>query len=146
MKLITPANALTVAGPGRFGSALQQVVSLSTTLGLIVLIPIFFFVFMGVVYFIARAFGGQGTFLEQCNASLLYQVPVGLGGKLLAFLPLIGKVLTYGLSVYGIVLQVVAVMAAHRLSTGKALAVVVLSLLALLVLVGVIALPVYLLK
>jgi hypothetical protein len=71
---------------------------------------------------------------------------VGLGGKLLAFLPLIGKVLTYGLSVYGIVLQVVAVMAAHRLSTGKALAVVVLSLLARLVLAGVIALPVYILK
>ncbi len=144
--LITPANATTVTSSAQFGPVLQTAISLSTTLGLIMLVPLFFFVFMGIMYAIARALGGTGTLLEQCHVSLLYLVPVGLGSKLLSFIPVVGKVLTYVLSLYGIGLQVVAVMAAHRLSTGKATAVVTLSLLVLLVLAGVPVLLVYLIK
>lgn len=135
--IITPANATTVTSSAQLSPVLQMALSLSTTLGLIVLVPAFFFIFMGMMFGIARAFGGTGTFLGQCHVSMLYLVPVGLGSKLLSFVPVVGKVLTYVLSLYGIGLQVVAVMAAHNLSKGKATAVVAVSLAVLLVLVGV---------
>jgi hypothetical protein len=144
--IITPANATTVTSSAQFGPVMRTVLSLSTTLGLIVLVPAFFFIFMGMMFAIARAFGGTGTFLGQCHVSMLYLVPVGLGSKLLSFVPVVGKVLTYVLSLYGIGLQVVAVMAAHNLSKGKATAVVAVSLAVPLVLVGVPVLLIYLIK
>lgn len=144
--IITPANAMTVTSSAQLSPVLQTALSLSTTLGLIVLVPAFFFIFMGMMFAIARALGGTGTFLGQCHVSMLYLVPVGLGSKLLSFVPVVGKVLTYVLSLYGIGLQVVAVMAAHNLSKGKATAVVAVSLAVLLVLAGVAFLLFYFIK
>src|SRR5439155_10080088 len=102
---------------------------LATSLGLVVIVPVLFFLIMGVTYFVARGFGGQGTFLEQCNTSLYIQAPLGILSKLLALIPGVGRILNSVLSIYGIVLQVVVIMAVHRLSRGRAIGVVVGSLL-----------------
>ena len=101
--------------------------ALATSVGLIVLVPILFFLIMGVTYFVARVFGGQGTFLEQCYTSLTLQVPLGIGSKLLALIPVVGRILNSVLSIYGIVLQVIVLMAVHKLSRGKAIATMLLS-------------------
>ena len=83
---------------------------------------------MGIVYLLARAFGGQGTFLEQCNTSLYIQAPLGIFSKLLALIPIVGRVLNSVLSLYGIVLQVFVIMAVHRLSRGKAITTILIPL------------------
>ena len=110
------------------GTTFSRFFSLASSIGLIVVVPILFFLLMGIVYLLARAFGGQGTFLEQCNISLYIQAPLGILSKLLALIPVVGRVLNSVLSLYGIVLQVFVIMAVHRLSRGKAIATVAIPL------------------
>lgn len=123
------------------GSSFQQFFALATSYGLVVVVPALFFLLMGIVYLLSRYFGGQGTFLEQCNASLYIQAPLGIGSKLLALIPGVGRILNSVLSLYGIVLQVFVIMAVHRLSRGKAIATILIPL----VTIGVIAGGIYLL-
>jgi hypothetical protein len=112
--------------PPATNSTFLRLFALATSYGLIVVVPMLFFLLMGFVYLLARAFGGQGAFLEQCNASLSIQVPLGILSKLLALIPGIGRILNSVLSLYGVVLQVFVIMAVHRLSRGKAIATILI--------------------
>jgi hypothetical protein len=112
--------------------------SLGTSIGLIGVVPLLFFVLMGIVFILAKAFGGQGTFLEQCNSSLYIQAPLGIFSKLLALIPVVGRVLNSVLSLYGIVIQVFVIMAVHRLSRGKAIATILIPLVTIGLLAAVI--------
>jgi hypothetical protein len=123
--------------PPTGGSILSQFSTLATSYGLALVVPALFFLLMGLVYWLARTFGGHGSFLEQCHASLSVQAPLGIISKLLALIPGVGRILNSVLSLYGIVLQVVVIMAVHRLSRGKAIGTILLPLLAVGVLVGI---------
>lgn len=127
--------------PPATGTTFSRLFSLATSLGLIGVVPLLFFILMGIVYFLARAFGGQGTFLEQCNSSLYIQAPLGIFSKLLALIPVVGRILNSVLSLYGIVLQVFVIMAVHHLSRGKAIATILIPL----VTIGLLATVVFLL-
>src|SRR5437660_4267958 len=122
--------------PPATGTTFSRLFSLATSIGLIGVVPLLFFLLMGIVYLLAKAFGGQGTFLEQCNSSLYIQAPLGIFSKLLALIPVVGRILNSVLSLYGIVLQVFVIMAVHRLSRGKALATILIPLVGLGVLAG----------
>jgi hypothetical protein len=114
--------------PQATGTTFSRLFSLATSIGLIGVVPLLFFLLMGIVYLLAKAFGGQGTFLEQCNSSLYIQAPLGIFSKLLALIPVVGRILNSVLSLYGIVLQVFVIMAVHRLSRGKAIATILIPL------------------
>jgi hypothetical protein len=101
--------------------------------GQIVSVPLGFFIWMGLLYLMAQAFRAQGTFLKQCYVSVLYLVPLGIVGSLLALIPSLG-LLSLAVFIYGIVLQVYALMAAHCLRGGEATAVVLLPALVILLL------------
>src|SRR6266849_1924639 len=120
--------------PPAIGTTFSRFFSLASSIGLIVVVPILFFLLMGIVYLLARAFGGQGTFLEQCNISLQIQVPLGIMSKILALIPVVGRILNSILSLYGIGVQVVVIMAVHRLSRGKAIAVLLIPVVGIAVL------------
>jgi len=111
------------------GTTFSRLFTLSTSIGLIGVVPLLFFLLMGIVFLFAKAFGGQGTFLEQCNSSLYIQAPLGIFSKLLALIPVVGRVLNSVLSLYGIVLQIFVIMAVHRLSRGKAIATILIPLI-----------------
>jgi Yip1 domain len=111
------------------GTTFSRLFSLTTSIGLIGIVPLLFFLLMGIVYLLAKVFGGQGTFLEQCNSSLYIQAPLGIFSKLLALIPVVGRILNSVLSLYGIVLQVFVIIAVHRLSRGKAIATILIPLL-----------------
>ena len=132
VNLISPPSTVTT---------FLRLFALASSIGLIVVVPILFFLLMGIVYLLARAFGGQGTFLEQCNTSLYIQASLGIFSKLLALIPVVGRVLNSVSSVYGIVLQVFVIMAVHRLSRGKAIATIAIPLLT----IGMLAVVVFLL-
>jgi hypothetical protein len=98
-----------------------------TPLGTMVTTPLVFFIEMGLFYLLARAFGGQGTFLAQCYVFLLLCVPLSLLGTIglmLGVIPFAGVILFWvgalALGIYEIVLLVYALMAVHRLNGGKA--------------------------
>ena len=122
--------------PPATGSFALQLFSLASSIGLIFVVPLLFFLLMGIVYLLARAFGGQGTFLQQCHSSLQIQVPLGIMSKILALIPLVGRILNSILSLYGIGVQVVVIMAVHRLSRGKAIAVLLIPVVGIAVFTG----------
>jgi hypothetical protein len=105
------------------------------TLGLTPLIVGGFFAGNGIRYLIAKAFLGQGTFLAQGYTDLLLSVPLGILSVLVSRIPLFGILGAFGIVVYGTVLRIFSVMAVHRLSGGKATAVVLLPIAIVILLI-----------
>ena len=124
--------------PPANNSVFSRFFAIATSYGLVIVVPALFFLLMGIIYLLAKYFGGQGTFLEQCHTSLSIQAPLGILSKLLALIPGIGRILNSVLSLYGIVLQVLVIMAVHRLSRGKAIATILLPVVTLGVLTGIV--------
>ncbi len=99
----------------------------------IITVPLSFFIGVGIQFLLAKAFKGEGTFLTQSYTTLLYQVPIYIISSvisLLGIIPVAGGiiVLIIGLAlfVYSVVLNVYQIMATHRLSGGRAAAVVLI--------------------
>ena len=108
---------------------LLSFISILTTYGQIILIPLSLFVGTGLLFMLAKAFGGVGKFLPQLYTSLLFLVPLGLilnvltllfsllpggAGSLLGFLAIFAY-LGYEGTLLGMMLMPV-----HRLSSGRA--------------------------
>ncbi len=99
----------------------------------IISVPLTFFIGVGIQFLVAKAFKGQGTFLTQSYTTLLYQAPIYIITSLLgllAIIPVAGAIIAgimgLALFVYSVVLNVYQIMATHRLSGGKATAVVLI--------------------
>jgi hypothetical protein len=85
-----------------------------------------FFIAQGILFGLAKAFGGQGTFTQQAYVMLLFVVPLGILEGLLGLVPILGGLVSLAGGIYSIVLAVFAIMGVHRLSGGKASAVVLI--------------------
>jgi hypothetical protein len=136
LSTLTNGGALTSTTTGSGGAispAVVQAITAGTSFGSIIVVPISFFIGVGLVYLFAKLFGGQGKFLTQCYTTLLYTVPLGIITSVIALIPVIGG---FGsiLNLYGIVLNIFSVMAVHRLTGGKATAAVLLPVAILLLL------------
>jgi hypothetical protein len=130
--LISPASRdMGAAGASPLSPAILQAITLASSIGLVVLVPLSFFIHQGITYLIARAFNGNGTFLRQAYTALLFQVPLGIASSLLGLVPIVGLLVGIAALIYEIVLAVFSIMAVHRLSGGKATAVVILPVLIL---------------
>ncbi len=126
-------TALSTAGSGLTPSTLvivQQLyafVILLTTYGQVLLIPLSLFIGTGLLFMLAKAFGGVGKFLPQLYCSLLFIVPLGLLlnvlSLLFALLPSISflSIFTiFGYWGYEGVLLGLMLISVHRLSGGRA--------------------------
>jgi hypothetical protein len=91
-----------------------------------ILVPVGFFFGQGITYLLAKAFGGHGTFLAQAYTALLYQIPIALITFVVSLIPFLGSIGSFAASIYMYVLQAFSLMAVHRLSGGKAAAVVII--------------------
>lgn len=98
-------------------------------------VPVSFFIVVGIQYLLAKAFRGEGNFLTQGYTYLLFNVPITIVSYLLGFIPILGGIAGFALLIYGIVLNVFSIMAVHRLSGGKASAVVLIPAAVLFLLV-----------
>ncbi len=108
---------------GSVGGAFSRIIS----------VPLSFFIGVGIQFLLAKAFKGQGTFLTQGYTALLYQAPIYIISSLLGLLgiiPVAGAIIAgiigLALFVYSVVLNVYQIMATHRLSGGRATAVVLI--------------------
>ncbi len=143
----------------------------------VILVPLAFFIGIGIQYLVARAFKGVGSFKQQTYNQLLFQMPLGIVAAALSLIlstfvgrmmaatldvsatssgtiPLLGgpyllvlllfDLVSLGISVYITVLNVLSIMAVHRMSGGRAAASVLLpyGVLVLLVLLCVCAVAV----
>ena len=93
-----------------------------------------FFIGQGILFGLAKAFRGQGTFTQQAYVFLLFQVPLGILEGLFGLIPVAGGFIALAGVIYEIVLAVFAIMGVHRLSGGKASAVVLIPIGVLLLL------------
>lgn len=114
-------------------STLEQIKAIYASLpipiaiGSIVAVIAGFFISTGIYFLIARAFGGQGTFLQYAYSYLLFEVPLGIISSLVSLIPILGSLVALAIGIYRIILQVYMTMAVHRLSGGRAtLAVLIL--------------------
>lgn len=119
---VTPTTGSTTSS---LNPATIQAITAGASFGSIIIIPIAFFIGVGIVYLFAKMFGGQGSFLQQAYTTLLFTVPIGIITGLLGLIPIVGTIGVL-LGIYEVVLNVFSVMAVHRLSGGKATAAVLL--------------------
>ncbi len=81
----------TNAGAGNQSAALNAASSPGLTIvTTLVGTPIGFFIGQGILFGLAKAFGGQGAFTQQAYAFLLFQVPLGILGGLFELIPIAG--------------------------------------------------------
>jgi hypothetical protein len=106
----------------------------ASSFGAIILVPLGFFIGMGILFVSAKIFGGTGSFLQQAYAFMLYYVPIEGAAAILGLVPILGGLAGFALSIYGIVLAVFAMMASQRLEGGRAVAAVLLPFVLLLLL------------
>lgn len=111
-------------------------------LSYIILTPLGFFIGTGIYHLIAKAFGGQGTFLAYCYSYLLFHVPLGIVSLILSMVPFLNY-LSFAVGIYEFVLLIFMTMAVHRLSGGKAtLAVLILPIVLIVLACGIGALAI----
>jgi hypothetical protein len=102
---------------------------------------LFFAISTALVQWVAKLFGGTGTFDKLAYAFSSFAVPYSVVSALLALLgiiPFVGiltGLISFALSIYVIVLEVLAVKAVNRLDTGKAAGAVLLPWLAIVLIV-----------
>jgi hypothetical protein len=101
------------------------------TLLLALIIPMLLLVNTVLVYLLARAFGGRGTLGVQSYTCLLFQIALSALVSILSFIPTIGIALGiffgFGAFLYGLLLQIFAIIAVHRLDARSAVAAVFIS-------------------
>lgn len=124
--LISSSMTSTATSSGTIDPATLRALIAGLSLVSIIIIPVFFFIGMGIQYGLSKAFGGQGTFVTQSYAYLLFSVPIGIVTGIVNLIPFVGFLFAFALSIYSIVLNIFALMAVHRLRGGKATAVVLI--------------------
>lgn len=124
--LIAPPHLGTVPG---VSPATLQIVS-ATLLALFILVgtPLSLLVAGVLLYWLARLFKGEGSYLKQVYTLTLFGVPLVLLSSLLALIPATRSWLPYLPHLYGLVLLVLSLMAIHHLSWGKALTILLIPL------------------
>jgi len=122
-------NMISSTQSGAVATARFQVFSLVTSVGLIVIVPLLFFLIVGLLYLLTRGTGAgeQGTFLDLCSAAIQVEAPLGIASKLLALIPVVGRILNSVLSLYGILLIILVVMAVRRQSAVRAIIALVIA-------------------
>jgi hypothetical protein len=91
-----------------------------------------FYVTSGLTYLGARVFGGNGSFGTQTYLASLSTVPMLLATALVNLVPCLGTIVALFLAVYATVLDVRSVKVAHNLTTGRAVAAILVPMLIVL--------------
>jgi hypothetical protein len=87
---------------------------------------IFFYIYMGVVYLLGRAFGGTGNFGELAYDISLFAAPLSVVGSLLNLVPIIGGIVGLVLLIYNIYLTYLGIQSGMNLPKDKAIIVMVI--------------------
>lgn len=80
----------------------------------------------GLTFLLGRAFGGTGQFGELAYDLSLFGAPLTVIGSLLAFIPILGGIAAFALSVYNLYLTYLAIQSGMNLPSQKALYVILI--------------------
>ena len=110
-------------------SGLMTVLVGGASLFSIVLVPIFFLISVGIYYLVARALGGSGDYGRYAYLVATYQAPISIILAVVSIIPLLGSCVSVIGWIYGLVLTYYATKVEHNLTSGKAIAVIVIPVL-----------------
>lgn len=120
LQAIAPSNSLPLF------SQILPITAIVIVVGYLALVPLSFFIGSGILHLVAKAFGGQSTFLAYAYNYALIVMPISVLVILLSIIPCIGSFAGSAGWVYEIVLLIFMTMGVQRLSGGKATAVVLI--------------------
>ena len=98
--------------------------------------PVFFLVGVGISYLIGAFLQGKGDFGRFAYLNAAFSAPIAIITAVVTFIPVVGACVSGLLSLYSLVLNVFAVKVGLNLSTGKAIAVVLIPIAVVIALVG----------
>lgn len=137
---------------GLIAGIIQAIVTLALSTSLfsvvfaaasIVLMPIVSIIAMligsGVLYLLAKVFGGKGNFNTQTYLFSLYQAPIILIATLVSFIPVAGIIIGFVIELYALYLLTLALKETHNYSTGKAIATWLVPMIILIVITLILA-------
>jgi Yip1-like protein len=113
-------------GSGLIGSALGAIIG--------------FYIYLGLVYLLGRAFGGTGNFGELAYDISLFSAPLTAVGSLLGIIPVLGGIAALVLAIYNIYLTYLGIQSGMNLPKDKAIIVMVIIFLIGVAIVACIAL------
>lgn len=114
-----PALGNMASTTGMSSSALLTTIIVFLAILDIILTPVSFLAAGGILFIIARVFGGKGTFREQIYTTLLFGVPLVIASYLLFLIPVVGVWLLYLPHIYSFVLLLISFRAVHRFGMQK---------------------------
>jgi hypothetical protein len=103
-----------------FGNSPSFNIPICLPLVAIVLVPLGFYIGIGLIHLSAKIFGGKGSYSTLAYLMSLFSVPLGMVSTVLSLIPCLGGLLSLAVSIYSIVLAVRAIKVNYRLTTGKA--------------------------
>jgi hypothetical protein len=98
-----------------------------------------FYIYMGFVYLLGRAFGGTGNFGELTYDISLFSAPLSVVGSLLNLIPFLGPIAAFVLGLYEIYLTYLGIQSGLNLPKNKAILVMVIMFVILVAIVACIA-------
>jgi len=88
-----------------------------------------FYIYLGLVYLLGRAFGGTGNFGELAYDISLFSAPITAVGSLLGIIPVLGGIAALVVGIYQIYLTYLGIQSGMNLPGNKALWVILIPLL-----------------
>lgn len=98
----------------------------------ILLSPLFFLIGVGIIHLLASVLGGKGDFGRYAYLSAAIGAPIGIVNAFLAFIPVVGGCVGFLLTLYSIVLNYFAIKVSCSLTSGRAIAVILIPLVIVL--------------
>lgn len=105
----------------------------------IISVPIGFLIGAGILWLIAKLFGGTGQYLTYAFLLSLFYVPLTAASDVLGLIPFLGGLISLVIGIFSIYLAILATASAHRLNLGRATWVVLIPVLAAIVLAFLVA-------
>lgn len=99
-----------------------------------ILTPIFFFVGSLIYFVIAKLLGGTGEFEEQSYLLATFYAPLLVVNSVIGIVPILGGCVSFFIWIYQLVLSYFALKVSHNLSSGRALAAVLIPLFVVILL------------
>lgn len=100
-----------------------------TLFGMLIFVPLAFIIGSGILFVVAKMFGGEGDFEEHTYLLATIWAPITIINAVLGVVPFLGACLTFIISIYQLVLATFAIKVAHNLPGGKAAATVLIPIL-----------------
>jgi hypothetical protein len=103
-----------------FGNTPNVNIPLCLPIILIVVVPLGYYIGIGLMHLGAMIFGGRGSFTSLAYLVSLFYIPLGIVSALLGLVPCVGGLISAAAGIFQIILSVRALKVNYQLSTGRA--------------------------